>query len=336
VAIAPIGGSVVYTLTVTNTGTVDACTTPIVVDGLAAHMDCTATTQPTGWTATGCTGGAGDDVQWDAATLAVGATATFTLTASITSNAVEAEQITNQALVEAFDTDATLSSIVTVTVNDCDLAISKSDDPAKVLPDGEITYTITVTNDGTAECTEDIEVSDVIPAHTDCEDTTVDADSDIDVDDADGCDSSGTVTWDTNDNLDEDEQIVVTMVVSLTDAEDGDTIENEACVQADGFAKVCDTETTKVDEDAATATPKTATPGPTATVGPTATPRPVVPPVVAPAPPAPSAGLAPTLVAPVTGSGTAAGGSLPLALALGLAGGCLLLLGGVAMLRRPR
>jgi len=336
---APIGGSAVYTLTVTNTG--DAvCTNPVVVDDLVPHLDCTATTQPTGWTATaanGCTGAAGAPVTWGVvagATLAVGATATFTLTASITSNAVEAEQITNQAVVGALDTVATLSNIVTVTVNDCDLTISKSDDPTKVAPDGQITYTIKVENVGTVDCTEDITVTDGIPSDTDCVSIDVTDDNGLDIDfDEDDCDASGKVVWDTNDTLDNGDEVELQMVVELNTAEDGDTIENEACVQATGFAKVCDTESTKVDEDVVTKTP---TPGPTATAAPpTATPRPAAL-VVAPAPPAPSGGQAPSMVAPITGTGTAAGGSQPLALALALAGGCLLLLGGVAMLRRPR
>jgi uncharacterized repeat protein (TIGR01451 family) len=256
------------------------------------------------------------------------------------SGAANGETISNTATGAADGPITATPGTVTVDVVDCDLAISKSDDPTKVAPDGQITYTMKVTNEGTADCTADITVTDGIPTDTDCVSIDVTDDNGLDINfDEDDCDSSGDVVWDTDDTLKDGDDFSLQMVVELTSgAEDGDTIENVACVQATGFAEVCDTETTKVDEDVATATPVA-----TATVVavPTATPRPVVPvapPVVAPAPPAPSAGQAPTLVSPLTGTGgeSGSGGSQPLALALGLAGGCLLLLGGVAMLRRPR
>jgi uncharacterized repeat protein (TIGR01451 family) len=213
----------------------------------------------------------------------------------------------------------------------CDLDVTKSDSPTTVGEGGEITYTITIENNGSGsgDCS-DLTVTDEIPTDTDCVDATVTDDAGLDFD-VDGCDSSGDVVWDTTDDLETDDQVVVEMVVELTSgAEEDDTISNEACADsADDVAGDCDTETTKVGG------PATSTPAPTATVAvPTVRPpAPVAPPVVAPAPPAPT-----TLIAPVTGSGaeSASGGSLPLALALGLAGGCLLLVSGAAMLRRPR
>jgi uncharacterized repeat protein (TIGR01451 family) len=216
----------------------------------------------------------------------------------------------------------------------CQLNVTKSDSPDPVAEDGEITYTITVTNDAdTGQC-DDLTITDVIPDDTDCVDTSIGS-SDIDMRDATGCDDSGTVKWrDDSDHLSAGDSAEVTMVVDLTSgANDGDRIDNEACATSTGDLNGdCDTERTTVGAGA------TSTPAPTATTAvPAATPRPVVPPVVAPAPPAPSAGQAPTLVSPLTGTGaeSGAGGSQPLALALALAGGCLLL-GGVAMLRRPR
>jgi len=335
---APVEGNIVYTLAVKNTSTDTACTNVVITDAIVADLDCTSTTEPAGFVQAGCTGGAGVPVTWTAATLAFNTTATLTMSVKMGSGATNGETISNTATGAATGDIIATPGTVTVDVVDCDLTISKSDDPSKVAPDGQITYTIKVTNDGTVDCTADITVTDGIPTDTDCVSIDVTDDNGLDINfDEDDCDSSGDVVWDTSDTLKDGDDFSVQMVVELTSgAEDGDTIENVVCVQADGFAERCDTESTKVDEDVVTAT-KTPTPGPTATAAPpTATVRPVVPPVVAPAPPAPSAGLAPTLVAPLTGTGTAAGGSLPLALALGLAGGCLLLLGGVAMLRRPR
>ena len=335
----PLGGTIKYTLTVTNTSTDTACAHVVVTDVLNTKTDCTATTQTGGFvlSAGTCTAHPAT-VTWGLVSFAAAATATLTIDATVNSTAVASDVITNTASVvsDEVTTPVVSTPATSVTVKDCDLAISKSDDPTKVAPDGEITYTIKVENAGTADCTEDITVTDGIPTDTDCVSIDVTDDNGLDINfDEDDCDASGDVVWDTDETLTDGDDFSVQMVVELTSgADDGETIENEACVQATGFAKVCDQETTKIDEDVVTKTP---TPGPTATAAPpTATVRPVVPPVVAPAPPAPSAGLAPTLVAPLTGTGTAAGGSLPLALALGLAGGCLLLLGGVAMLRRPR
>jgi uncharacterized repeat protein (TIGR01451 family) len=334
---APVEGNIVYTLAVTNTSVDTACTNVVITDHIVDDLDCTSTTEPAGFIQAGCSGVAGDPVTWTAAAgLAFNTTATLTMSVKLGSGATNGETISNTATgVAAGDIVATPGTD-TVDVVDCDLAISKSDDPSSVAPDGQITYTIKVENVGTVDCTEDITVTDGIPTDTDCVSIDVTDDNGLDINfDEDDCDASGDVVWDTDDTLADGDEVELQMVVELTSgAEDGDTIENVVCVQATGFAEVCDTESTKVDEDVVTKTP---TPGPTATAAPpTATVRPVVPPVVAPPPPAPSAGLAPTLVAPLTGTGTAAGGSLPLALALGLAGGCLLLLGGVAMLRRPR
>jgi uncharacterized repeat protein (TIGR01451 family) len=229
---------------------------------------------------------------------------------------------------------ATATPTVTPTPNpNCDLDVTKKDSPTTVGEGGEITYTITIENNGSGsgDCS-DLTVTDTIPTDTDCVDATVTDDAGLDFD-IEGCDSSGDVVWDTNDDLETDDQVVVEMVVELTSgASEDDTISNEACADStDDVAGDCDTETTKVGEPAT----KTPTPAPTATVRPVAPPPP--PPPVAPPPP-PPAPPPTTLIAPLTGSGTESGvgGSLPLALALGLAGGCLLLLGGAAMLRRPR
>jgi len=332
----PEGGDIKYTITVTNTGTVDSCNAVTVTDDINDDTDCTSTTETAGFTQSGCSGAAGAIVTWGPATLAHGASATLTMDVKLGTGADDGETITNTASVVSTEvtTPVVSTPATSVEVDDCDLTIDKSDDPNRVAPEGRITYTITVENVGTADCTETIIVTDDNPTHTDCVESSVDSSSDIDESDfdIDDCDQ-----WKTTETLDSGDEIVLTMVVDLTSsADDGDKIENEACVEMSGFADKCAQETSTVDEDVATSTPtKTATPSATV-AAPIATPRPVVPPVVAPAPPAPSAGQAPSLVAPITGTGTAAGGSQPLALALGLAGGCLLLLGGVAMLRRPR
>jgi uncharacterized repeat protein (TIGR01451 family) len=200
---------------------------------------------------------------------------------------------------------------------------------------GQITYTITVKNDGngSGDCT-DITVTDVIPDLTDCVTSSVDSSSDISSSHWDithNCPrSSGTVTWSTTSNLSTGDQAVLTMVVDVTsDAGNGDTIDNQACATStDDEVGDCDTATTDV-----TSATATATAGPTATMAPITpipTVRPYVPPVVVP-----TAVVVP-LIIPNTGSGPGSSGGTPLALALGLAGGALLLLSGTGLWMRRR
>ncbi|HUS83110.1 MAG TPA: hypothetical protein VM013_07670, partial [Dehalococcoidia bacterium] len=207
---------------------------------------------------------------------------------------------------------------------ECDLSVSKSDSPTTVGEGGEITYTITVTNEGeeSGDCT-DLTVVDAIPSDTDCVSATDDGSLDFDID---GCDSSGDVVWDTNDNLDDGEDVVLTMVVELTSGADEDeTISNTACAtSSDDEVGDCDTERTNVGE------PATATPQPTATAQPTIS----IPTI---APPPPIIAPLPTLSPPVTGTGTDGGSSSgPLAIGLGLAGLCLMLVSGATLVKRTR
>jgi len=223
----------------------------------------------------------------------------------------------------------------TPTVNpNCDLSVSKSDSPDPVAEGGQITYTIKVTNDGDGTHCDDLTVKDVIPDNTTCVSEVVASSSDIDDSDFDvthDCPrDSGTVTWKTDTDLNAGDQVVITMVVELTsDASDGDKITNEACATSTNDVQGdCDTEKTEVSGVAATSTPlPTAT---TVAVAPTATVRAIVPPPVVP-----TAAVAP-LAIPNTGSGPGSSGNSALALALGLTGGALLLLGGTGVWLRRR
>ena len=176
-------------------------------------------------------------------------------------------------------------------------------------------------------------MTDTIPDDTDCNDASVDSSSDIKESHVTikGCDSSGDVTWKTTSTLATGDQLVLTMVLDLTSgAKDGDTISNEACAVSDNSdpAGDCDTEKTNVSSE--TPVPTTAPTATTAPIAPTATARPIAPP-----PPLPTAVVMPILV-PNTGSGPGTSSNGALALALGLTGGALLLLGGTGVWLRRR
>lgn len=229
----------------------------------------------------------------------------------------------------------TATPTVTPTPNpNCILDVNKDDNVSSVPEGGQITYTITVSNDGTepaGECI-DLDVVDTIPTDTDCVSASVSSASDIDPDDfdVDGCDSSGDVVWSTNTDFETGDEVVLQMVVELTSGADEDeVISNTACATStNDEGGECDSVRTTVGAPV-TPTPTTA---PTATPVPTVPPPPVVP-TVPPPPPPPL----PTLAPPPTGTGPSAGTMVFWAIAgIATAGGLLLLGGGVAWSRRTR
>ena len=94
------------------------------------------------------------------------------------------------AQVETPTPNATITPtpVATPTVNpNCELVVSKSDDPDTVAEGGQITYTITVENDGSAGQCSDLEVTDTIPDYTDCVSASVTDDAGLDFDDPVTC-----------------------------------------------------------------------------------------------------------------------------------------------------
>jgi uncharacterized repeat protein (TIGR01451 family) len=219
----------------------------------------------------------------------------------------------------------------TATVNpSCQISVDKRADDPTIGEGGLATYTITVENRGNGDCT-DLTVSDIIPDGTNCEDATVDSDSDIHEDDFDisGCRGSGTVTWETDEDLDDSDTVVLTLVLELDGADEDDSITNEACgTSTSDVNGDCDSARITVGEEA-TATPMTS---------PTATPQPAVQPIpTVQAPPViPQAAVAPAISLPATGTGSGDGGSWPLVIGLGLAGLSLLTVSGTVVVQRRR
>lgn len=201
----------------------------------------------------------------------------------------------------------------------CELDVDKEADVSEVVPGGEITYTIEVTNDGSGRC-DDVELTDTIPSHTDCVDTS---------DTATGCDASGDVEWDLGD-IDDDETEKVTMTVEVdADATVGSTIKNKATAKETGIPYY-DTDSSSTVKTTVVAAVPTPTPT-TIVLLPTPTPRAVAP------TPTPFGGPAPVgIMPPPTGTAglLAEGSSYAQTIAAGLAALGLVLFAGAIWVRR--
>ena len=147
-----VGSNVVFTVSATNNGP-DAATGVVVQDQ-----------PPAGLTFVSASSGAYNSITgaWPVGTLASGATATLTITATVTDHL----PITNTATVAATTFDpatADNSDSVVVNARDADLAVTKSvDDPSPALG-GNVTFTLSVHNNGPDTATA-VAVSDPLPA----------------------------------------------------------------------------------------------------------------------------------------------------------------------------
>ena len=153
---ASIGNDLVYTITYRNTG--DMAATGVVVKD----------TVPANTTFVSATGGgtlASGVVTWNVGPLGVGASGTVTLT--VTVGGTNGDKIINDNYNIASDQTATAAGprIITLATGNALLKISKAANPAaEVAPGGEITYTITYSNDGNDKASS-VKVTETIPAN---------------------------------------------------------------------------------------------------------------------------------------------------------------------------
>jgi uncharacterized repeat protein (TIGR01451 family) len=156
------GGTLGYTVTVSNNGPSDA-TNVSLTDALPANTSFVSVNQTSGPAFT-C-GFAAGTVTCTAATLAAGATAEFSIVFQADA-AVSGGTITNEAFGSADDSDPNegnnLSSTTADVVN-ADLTVTKSA-PATAFAGQNITYTITIANSGATAA--DVTLGDNLPAGT--------------------------------------------------------------------------------------------------------------------------------------------------------------------------
>ena len=156
-----VGVAASYTLQVTNTGTVATSGTITITDVIPAAL--TLGTLPPGCSASGqqvtCTIGS---------VLAVGAATSFVI--PVTPTAAAVPSVTNTATAQGggdptCPTTANCSSTVTTPVDTPQLTIQKSASAASFVVNVAASYTLQVTNTGTAPTTATATISDVIPGN---------------------------------------------------------------------------------------------------------------------------------------------------------------------------
>ena len=161
------GSNLTYTIGVTNL-TATAATTVALSDTLPANTTFVSFTAPAGWSCTTPAVGGTGTVNCTIATLPASAGASFTLVVNVGAATANGTIITNTAGVTSTDdpvagnNSATASTTVSSGAN---LLVLKSDSPDPAVANGNITYVITVRNDGPLAATSAM-LTDVIPANT--------------------------------------------------------------------------------------------------------------------------------------------------------------------------
>jgi uncharacterized repeat protein (TIGR01451 family) len=164
---APAGSTISYTITVTNAG-LDAAEDVEVTDVLPAELLFVSITEPAGFDCTTPAVGANGTITCTGATLANGASASFTLTVRVADDAV-AGSVTNSASVSSMTTDSdggdTSDPAPPVALGPAaaDVSITKTTTTTDAETGDTVFFTITVSNAGPSTAT-DVTVTDELPS----------------------------------------------------------------------------------------------------------------------------------------------------------------------------
>ncbi len=154
------GDTLTYTVTIRNNGPIGATGTSV-IDTLPAGLTYQSSTPSQGSVIVG----AGGQLTYSLGNMAVGATATITITTKINDNA--SGVLTNTAVVSVNERETRLDNnrdTVQTTVNKViDVAIDKTGTPGVVRSNDIETYTLTIVNNGPSDAT-GVQVVDTLPA----------------------------------------------------------------------------------------------------------------------------------------------------------------------------
>jgi uncharacterized repeat protein (TIGR01451 family) len=151
-------GDITYTVTVTNQGPDAAPDARMSVAGNGGQTRFVSLSAPAGWTCNPPAPGTllnVASIDCSIPSLANGASAVFTVVTEASDDLhPNSDHDINQVFTTGSDvadpdhTDTTIQVTTAYVVNDADMNITASDSPDPVSPDGDITYTVTVTNQG--------------------------------------------------------------------------------------------------------------------------------------------------------------------------------------------
>ena len=164
------GDTMAYTITVANAGPSDAQTVAMtdIVPANTTFISEAQTSGPTFTLTNPAVGGTGT-ITGTIATLALGASATFTVVVLVSPSTPDGTTITNTADVTAATFDPNLANnsqtVTTDVATQADLSVTKTAAAGPVVAGDTITYTITVANAGPSDA-QIVALTDVLPANT--------------------------------------------------------------------------------------------------------------------------------------------------------------------------
>ncbi|MCY2989815.1 MAG: hypothetical protein NTY19_18375 [Planctomycetota bacterium] len=161
------GQNMTYTLTATNNGPSTALTV-LLTDLLPLDTTFFTVTVPGGWGSSTPAVGVTGTVTFSKVSMAAAETASFTIVVNVPAATLNGTSLINSATVTAATPDPTptnnAATTTTTTTTQADLAVTKSG-PATVLPNGDLSYTIIVTNNG-PNAAQGAVVTDPVPTNT--------------------------------------------------------------------------------------------------------------------------------------------------------------------------
>ena len=164
------GQNITFTVTLTNNGPSDAQLVALndVVPGNTTFVSATQGSGPTFTPTLPPVGGTGT-VTFTIAAFPIGAVSTFSIVVKVNPNAIAGANILNTANVTTssfdFEPSNDSSSTSTLVQAQADLAVAKTDSPDPVIAGNNITYTLTLSNNGPSDA-QSVTLTDPVPPNT--------------------------------------------------------------------------------------------------------------------------------------------------------------------------
>ena len=164
------GSNITYTVSLVNNGPSDGQTVTV-TDAVPANTTFVSATATAGvgWTFSSPPVGATGNVVFSKATVAAGETAVFTVVVKVNAGAPNGATVTNSATAAGSTTDPNAGNNTAIAASmvstQADLSVTKTDSPEPVVAGSNITYTVSLANNGPSDA-QGVTVTDAVPANT--------------------------------------------------------------------------------------------------------------------------------------------------------------------------